>query len=370
MRIYKRGSTYYLDYSTPSGKRIRRPAGQTKKLAETALAKIRVQIAEGRYLDKVTKPEEVSLAKAAEEFLIWSRSNKRSHARDELCVRHLKRHLGNPLLGGISPLDVERYKRARTAEGVKGRTVNIELACLRNLFNKAIQWGHAESNPVTGVKKFKEDNGRVRFLTVDEIRRLLDACPDNVRPIVVLALNTGMRKGEIMALRWDDVDLCQGLLTVRHSKSGYGRKVPMTETVRGLLLLLKKQGDGEHLFYTALGGKRPLNCFRSAWENALKRAGIKDFRFHDLRHTAASHLVMASVDIKAVQEILGHRTLAMTMRYAHLSPEHRARAIKVLDTVFAPVESHIEGSCHKSGTKGSTHSDIDTGEWSVYIGSH
>lgn len=346
--MIKRGSTYCIDYRDPTGRRVRRAIGPDRKVAEAALAKVRVQIAEGRFLDKAEKPEEVAFFEMRRRFLDWGKGNKRSWSRDELCLRHLGDFFGERPLSEVSSFLVEQYKRSRQAK-VSARTINIELACLRNLFNRAIAWGLARDNPVRNVKFFREDNSRVRYLTPDEARCLLGHCPGNIRPLVVLALHTGMRKGELLGLRWEDIDFASRTIHLRHTKNGRPRDVPMTETVARMLLEMKAVTPGKALFYTAIGRKRPLRDFRTAWQRALRLAGIWDFRFHDLRHTTASTLAMAGVDMRTIQEILGHRSPAMTQRYAHLSPEHQTRAISKLDEVMAVGDvghQHSHGQQH------------------------
>jgi len=326
----KNGVVYGIDYRTPGGKRVRMIIGPNKRLAQAALSKALVAIAEGKYLDKLAEPQEVTLAEMGDKFLEWSKTNKRSWQRDELCLRHLLEHFGDVPLKEVSPFSIEGYKRKRV-EDVSKRTVNIELACLRNLFNKALTWGDAASNPVRGVRLFPEPPGRLRYLSEDEIERLLNACSDHFHPLVLVALHTGMRRGEILNLRWQDINFDVGLVHVGDSKNRCSRDIPMSETVHEELRRLCEAATTEWVFTTVVGKTRRLRDIRSVWENTLKRADITDFRFHDLRHTAASYLVMNGVDLKTVQEILGHKTFAMTLRYAHLSPGHKTRAIRALD---------------------------------------
>lgn len=340
MGVFRKRDKWWIDYYDPAGRRVRKMIGPNKRVAEAALAKARVEIAEGKYLDKRWKPEESTLKRMADRFMEWSETNKRSWSRDELCIRHLIAFFGsNTPLEELSPFWIEKYKRERLQD-VSTRTVNIELACLRNLFNKAIAWGYAASNPVKEVRFFPESPGRLRYLSEEEIDSLLAACPDHFRPVVVVALNTGMRRGEILGLKWADVDFRQGSIYVEKAKNGHSRHVPMSDTVRSELARLRETRATEWVFTTAIGRKRRLKDIRSVWENTLKRAGITDFRFHDIRHTAASHLVMNGVDLKTVQEILGHRTFRMTERYAHLSSQHKARSIKVLDSLFQKPDGH------------------------------
>lgn len=166
-----------------------------------------------------------------------------------------------------------------------------------------------------------------------EAGRLLETCSPHVFPIVLCALETGMRRGEILGLRWEDVDLERRILYVGETKTGIPRHVPISSRLAEVLRYRAGNGLGEYVFAGAPGiGKRgrPFHDVRTAFENACRRAGIAGFRFHDLRHTAASHMVMAGVPIKVVGEILGHATVSMTERYSHLLPEHKLRAVDML----------------------------------------
>jgi integrase len=332
MGVYKRGDTYYIDYYF-SGKRVRQKVGPNKKQAQAALAKIEASIAEGKFLDVRKAPPPKSLAALCKEFLEWSQANKRSWRRDELCVRHLRAFFGDCKVTDISAFQIEKYKQQRKQE-VSPRTVNIEIQCMSVMLNKAVRWGYLAANPATGVRKLQEPPARARYLGPEEVGRLLAACSDKLRPIVIVALHTGARRGEILGLRWEDLDLEQRTIRVADSKNGEARTVPMTDTVRKVLTAHEaaRSGDCPWVFPSSAGGRR--DNVNKAWQSARKRAGLGDFRFHDLRHTAASHLAMAGVDLRAIQEILGHKTFAMTLRYSHLSPQHKARAVLALDAAI------------------------------------
>jgi integrase len=218
--------------------------------------------------------------------------------------------------------------------------VNLELACLKHLFSKAIEWDEAKDNPVKRVKFFRVNNARTRYLTEEEIFRLIDACDGQLKSIILLALHTGMRRGEIFRLKWSDVDFRSGNIIVTLSKNGECRKIPMNETADNVLRELKKEAASEFVFRNRYNENEPPKDIKTAFNNAVKKAGIENFRFHDLRHTFASHLVMNGVDLKTVQEFLGHKTFIMTLRYSHLSPAHRREAIKVMDLVAKDLKKH------------------------------
>jgi len=326
MGIYKRGKTWYIDYYDQYGKRHREAVGPNKRLAEQVLAKRKTEVAEGRFLDKKSQGK-VKFEDFAQEFIVYySKPNKKSWKRDVLSVSHLVDFFKGKYLYEISSLDVEKYKTKRLNE-VTPATINRELACLKTLFNKAIQWGKISHNPVKGVKLYKENNQRVRYLEDEEIKMLLDHCPDDLRPIVVMALNTGMRLSEILGLKWEDVDFTQKIIYITNSKSGEKREVPMNDLVCDMLRKMRQKSNDDFVFtYKSNRADVVSKCFRKV----CKSAGIKNFRFHDLRHTFASHLVMNGVNLKAVQELLGHKTFNMTLRYAHLSPDHKRKAVNDL----------------------------------------
>ena len=234
---------------------------------------------------------------------------------------------------------------------------------LKAALSKAVEWGLVEPHPLAKVKPSKVDTKAVvRFLSDDEERRLRSALDardrrlreqrakwneyrqkyrkgavlpelghfgDHLQPVVLLAVNTGLRRGELFSLTWVDVDLGRAILTIRGhtAKSGTTRHVPLNAEALDVLRRWKAQtGAQGNLVFPAEDGER-LNNVRKSWAGVLKAAGIRDFRFHDLRHHFASRLVMAGVDLYVVKELLGHSSIQMTERYSHLAPEHKAAAV-------------------------------------------
>ena len=186
------------------------------------------------------------------------------------------------------------------------------------------------------VRKPTESRGRVRFLSDDERAGLLKTCKESsnpyLYPVVVLALSTGMRSGEIMGLTWDRVDLGNGRAILDETKNGERRGVPITGHVLELLKELNRirRIDSKLLFPARQNPQKPMDL-RSPWETALKAAEIRDFRFHDLRHSAASYLAMNGASLAEIADILGHKTLQMVKRYAHLSEGHTARVVESMN---------------------------------------
>lgn len=282
----------------------------------------------------------VSFKEIAQDFLDYARAHKRDQNDGQRMARLIS-VFGHQLATEITPQDVEHYK-ATLAARLAPATVNRDIALLKATFNRALKAGKVDRNPVKGIPLFKENNARTRCLTDEEEARLYDALPDYLKPFLVVALHTGMRWGEIARLTWEDVDFYTGTLHVRESKSGEGRRIPMNRVVRETLRAVRQehvqrareQTEGEREILSPLVFCSPrghfLRNFARDWYPALRRAGITDFRWHDTRHTAASRLVMAGVDLYTVKEILGHKTIAMTARYSHLSPGHQRQALERL----------------------------------------
>jgi integrase len=168
-------------------------------------------------------------------------------------------------------------------------------------------------------------------LIPDEIQKLLSNCTDHLKPIVTLAVHTGMRKGELLSLQWDRINFEQGMITLDDTKNNERRDIPMNETVKKTLEGIERKG--ENVFRNEEG--QTFVTVRKSFETALKKSGIEDFRFHDLRHCFASNLVMEGVDIMTVKELMRHKTLDMTLRYSHLAPNHKTKAVNILDRVMS-----------------------------------
>jgi integrase len=335
---------YYIDFYN-KGKRVRERIGTSKKLAETTLRKRKVEIAEGRYLNK-KKEIKIRFKDFASEYRKWAEVNNKSFEKSKRWViERLCKVFGDKLLAEITAWHVEKYKAARKQEMYEKKqiqitetqtfslaTINRELACLQHMFSKAIEWGKAETNPVSKVNFFKESKGRLRFLLPQEINRLIDCCPPHIKPIVITAVCTGLRKGEIVHIRWEDIDFKNRIIYIGNTKNGEKRETPINDRLTETLKSINRNEVSPYVFCDKDG--KPYYRFGKSFATALSKAGIKDFRFHDLRHTFASNLVMEGIDLATVRELLGHKSIEMTLRYSHLSPDHRSRAVKVMDALM------------------------------------
>lgn len=330
MGIYRRLDIYYVDYYA-NGRRKREKVGPNKKLAEAVLAKRQTQVTEKKFLD-IKKNEKIKFGEMATLFIEnYARINKRSWKRDQLSVDSLNRSFKGKFLYEITLLDIEGYKKKRIGEGVTVATVNRELACLRNIFNRAAEWGKFVSVPPK-IKLARENNERVKYLSEGEAQKLLEMSPEPLKSIVIIALNTGMRRSEIATLKWRDIDIKEGILTLWDTKNKEKRHVPLNETAINILLKAQSGNKTEFVFV----GKDLISHISSVYishtfRKVVKKAGMPDFRFHDLRHCFASWLVMKGIDLKTVQELLGHKDFRMTLRYSHLSPDHKKMAVQILD---------------------------------------
>jgi len=333
MGVYKKGNNWYIDYYY-KGKRKRKKVGPSKKLAQQVLKDVQVKIAKGEYLG-VYDEKKVTFEEMAEQYLSYSKTNKApsSYERDRYSVKQLLSAFEGKYIFEITPSMIESYKAERLKK-VTPATINRELSCLKHMYTVAMDWGYLQDSPAKPVKKLKEPPGRLRYLSPEEASALIEACPEHIRPIVITALNTGMRRGEILGLRWSLIDLENRKIRLTDTKNNESRIVPINETLHELLTDLAEEANSDYVF--ANGNGMPRKDIRGGFRSAMEKAGIENFTFHDLRHTFGSHMVMQGVDLKTVQQIMGHKEIRMTMRYAHLAPQHVLETVQRLDNVWTP----------------------------------
>ncbi len=255
-----------------------------------------------------------------------------------------KDQLGSYSLAAVTPALLSEHRdklsEGKTPSGTARQpaTVNRYIAALSHAFSVATkEWGWMEVNPVSKLGKLKEPRGRVRFLSDDERKSLLEACKESsdarLYLLVVLAVSTGARKGELLGLRWPDIDLKRGVAVLHQTKNDERRALPLTGLALEILSERSKvrRLDTDLVFANAKG--QPTFP-RKAWEEALSAAEIEDFRFHDLRHSAASYLAMSGATLAEIAEVLGHRTLAMVKRYSHLTEQHTSAVVARMNAKF------------------------------------
>jgi integrase len=306
----------------------------------------------------------------AQHYQPWAEAQRKTGAEQ---TQRLRQAFGSTLnavkLSEINAFLVERWRSGRLKDGKAPTTVNRDLNTLRGALSRAVDWGLLKAHPLSRVKASKTDKrGIVRYLSADEEDRLLKALAgrddrrraeraranrwraergyplwpaygtfsDHMTPLVITALHTGLRRGELFGLRWRDIDLVAARLTVRgeEAKSGQTRHVPLNAKALEALKTWHKESatnDADAFAFPGDDGAALVDIKRS-WGKVLTAAKITDFRFHDCRHSFASKLVMAGVDLNTVRELLGHADIKMVLRYAHLAPEHTAAAVAKLVT--------------------------------------
>ena len=323
----KEKGVYYIDYYH-QGRRKGKAIGPDKRLAEAVLNKIKGEIAEGRHLN-VKKNEKIKFEGFAEEFLnLHSKPNKKSWKSDFYNLKNITPFFKGKNLYEITVQDIEKFKAERS-KSVKPGTINRDLATIKTMFNKAVEWKKLEESPAKPVKFLREPGGRLRYLEREEIHKLLSNCSERIKPIVTLAIFTGMRRGEILGLKWHDIDIQRGIIYLLDTKNGTKREVFMNGLVKKTLIGVPKHPDSPYIFCNRAG--RSYHDIRKSFSKALENSGILNFKLHDCRHTFASQLVMAGVDINTVRELLGHKDIRMTLRYSHLSQDHKRRAVDILE---------------------------------------
>ena len=339
MPVRKIGDNWYLDVSIDGDRRRKLiPNARTRKQAEQAEIVFRQELFEAKFNPQ---QEEAPLLPdfIDEHFLPWSRANKRSWYADEWRSQSLKTFFEGKRLDEINPLLIEKFKSKErekiTKRGGKQTTtsVNRKIELLSRILSMAVDYGMIQSNPCQRVRKFQLDNRRERYLSVEEESRLMSMLFGKrayLRPIVILALNTGMRRGEILNLEWWQVNFSSNRIIVTKTKSGKPRHIPMNQIVRETLLESKESSKGKYVFESKKNPGHPILDPKKAFKLALKDAGIENFRFHDLHHTAGTRLAEAGADAFTIKDILGHASIQTSAIYVHATDEGKRRAINAL----------------------------------------
>lgn len=341
--IYRRGSIYWITYVDAIGNQQWKSTRSTNKTeAEYILNKALADVKEGKepgILEQIKRRAAKHTFNALCEKYREYCQNLRDAKNRGYMIDQLKSEFGGKPISNISLAGVESFQSRLLASGLRPATVNRRISCLKHMLNKATDWdmlGNELYLKIKKVKLEKEDNTRIRFLSAEEVNRLILACPPHLKSIVTMAVNTGMRKNEILKLSWDNIDLKHGFIILSDSmvKSGKGRQIPINRFLMTALKVafLKRQPHIPFVFPSPSGV--PYRAINAPFKTACKRAGITDFHFHDLRHTFASQAVMNGADLASVQRLLGHSNITMTMRYSHLSKDHLAKTVNILGELF------------------------------------
>lgn len=352
--IYQRGRTWWLDFVHRGARHVVRIGSNINRTVAKEIAQVeRAKILRGEAgIGK--KRKDLFFAEGRAVFLEWAETNKKpSTARfysDRLAI--LAKTFEGKRLSEISASAIEDYKRAHV-DGEHGRVaVNRDLSTLRALYNRMIDFGRYEgANPVSRIARFRESPGRVRFLEWEEEARLLEQAKEPLRTIIVCGTDAGLRlEAEALTLRWSGIDFRRGILTVvgAYSKNGKLRAVPLTERLKEALLRHRfrsgKREPEEYVFLNRHG--ESFGDIQSPFHAAREAAGLgADVTPHTCRHTFGSRLAMAGKDVRTIQELMGHRDINMTIRYTHVSDEHKENAVR---TALVPPSIPDAGEFHNA----------------------
>lgn len=329
MTVRKRYDKHYYTDFYIRGKRIIRkiPGGITnREVAQQWENDHKLKILRGEIGLTRANPD---LASLIETYLGYSRTNKApsSHRRDELALRNFRTISGLAKFAELTPLAIERYKEARSQAASK-RTVNLEITVLKTMLNRCVDLGLISDNPIRSVKKIRGPSSKTaEYLTKQEIERLLAALTPTYYPIIYTFLKTGLRRDELVFLEWTDIDFEKKQIRVVNkqahpTKSYKPRYIPLDDRLAEVLRSIPKSSASPYVFVTKDGAQR-MNNLVTNLKRFAKKAGIrKNVNLHMLRHTYASQLVMAGVDLTTVRDLLGHADIHTTLIYAHLAPDH------------------------------------------------
>lgn len=397
LRIQPSGvMTYYVTYRLPDGRRNRVRIGdasicmpvQARDRARELLA----AVIQGKdpAMEKQEARQNINLKTFLNEtYLPWLLEHRKTKGAMVVVIKSAFKEFLNKPLCTITSWQIEKWRRARLEANTKPGTTNRHLTYLRAALTRAVDWGFLSENPLKSVKKVRENPGRVRFLDMEERTRLMNALDareerlrserdshnrfclergyktlpnlrgfsfaDYLKPMVIISLNTGLRRGEMFQLEWADIDFNRALLTVRgeNTKTNISRFIPLNVAAMDTLKQWRLQcsSDSVLVFVNPKTGKR-FDNIQTSWERVRNTAKLADFNWHDLRHTFASELVQRGVDLYQVKVLMGHSTIAITERYAHLRPDNLSAAVAVLDrantdNVVNAKDKRKQGGCRK-----------------------
>jgi Site-specific recombinase XerD len=334
--LTKKGKTYYALFPTNGSTKWKRIGIMSYKDALKALKDMEAKFDKERLGLREIKP--ITFNEYVSPYLEYSKANKacKSWERDVVSLKALTSYFGNNFLEAIGNQDIELYKAKRQQDGLKPRTINIELLCLSNMLRKALEWDHLSRIPK--IKLLKQEKKPPRFLSQEEMEILMEHATPWLKPMLLVLRNTGLRTRELVNLKWQDINFTNNLVIVRNNKGNDYHSIPMNEELRTTVLFLRdnyitphgkilprEEHQKEYVICRPNGTR--IEKFRKSFMKAVRRAGIKNASPHTLRHTFASHLVMNGVDLTTVQDFLGHRDIKTTQIYAHVSAEHKAAAV-------------------------------------------
>lgn len=379
--VYKRGGFWWFRYPDHAGKMIRKSSFSTKQADAVAeRAKVVAAVKDGKEPEEIKKIPDYRFDVLAERYkqhvegqgsgkvkgyiidrmkerqlsIIDANGSVQSIKIGDTSLRRFNLHIMEELQRDLKKKGLRKPQYFKSGKVVvpgpmEDSSVNRIMNTVKNMFTKAVEWDMVEDSILKKVRKVKlpKEIGRLRYLSVAEAGKLVSVCEPRLQPIVTAALHTGMRKSEILKLRWEQVDLTHGFILLDKTKNGERREIPINKTLRAALNKVPRHFVGEndrrelaaYVFHDP-DTLRPYEDVKRSFNSAVRAAGITDFHFHDLRHTFASQAMMSGrIDIATLSKLLGHKTLKQTMKYAHLAPTHMLKAANVMDEVFASPSS-------------------------------
>jgi integrase len=332
---------YLVDITYPDQSRKRKRFKSLKK-AQGFWARETTTIEEGTWNNNFV-PKNVTLGQAFDQYREYCKAHNRSYrTHTETSLRAIEKEFGRDIpLARITTAAIEKFKLGRVKE-VSEATVDKYLSVFKAFFNWCDIQGIFHANPVRKIRMFRPNNQIVRYLNADEYQRLLTTAEKirwYLRPVIEIAANTGLRRGNILDLRWDECDRESGVIRKAKTKNNEAVAIPMNAAVLAILDKLEERRNGSLYVFPHMQGEQEgeaIKDVKNSFRTALKRAKIEKFRFHDLRHCCASWLMMNGADLNDVRQILGHKSIAMTLRYAHLSPRYLADKVKLLEKTTLP----------------------------------
>ena len=338
MACYKKGNRWYIDfYDNGSRKREvvtikgKDPSTITYRDAENALAIRKAEVAQGKFdITKTQKP--IKFEKLIDAYIEWANENHKSSGRDHTICKNLLDYFKGKNIYSLTLWNIDKYKSERKRQGRKPETINKELGALRRMFNLASQGAlkiRIGKNPIEGIKLLKVSKNKPRTYKPREFQKLYEAASDHFKPTLLCAYMTGMRRSEIAKLKWRDVDFNDKTIYVAEAKNDEPRTIPISNALLDCLSNLKHNHNSEFVFTTSEGNPyTSLSAWKRAWSTALKRSGIDKGRFHDLRHTFVSNLIVnEKEDFATVMALSGHKDISMLKRYSHTHEEAKRNAI-------------------------------------------
>ena len=350
--MFKRSGGIWWTSIRHNGKRIQKSLETSdRKLAKAIEAKVKTEIVEGTYFEKLIGRNK-TFKDMMDKFLKVhapkvSSNMQRSYTTS---LKHLNPFFGESNLLSISPKMVSRYKVLRNDEGAAPASVNRELSMLSKAFNLAIkEWEWLKDNSASSVPKEKENNERDRWLTKDEEKEILENSPEWLRDIIIFALNTGLRLQEFLSLEWSRVNLVRRTILIKETKNGSPKTLPLNKIALDVLNQRSKVKSikNDYVFFNSNGKKINPHVLRTSFYTVLEKVGVENLWLHDLRHTFATRLAQADVDLYKISKLLGHKDIKMTQRYSHHCPDSLRDGVEILEVGYN-LTTMGEKECSKS----------------------